>query len=91
MSKFWNQVQWNLNKKTTTEFRESSLLKLNCDKALHDLGWKPVWSFEETVKETALWYKNFYNNTNESTYNFTISQIRSYMKRASEKGILWAK
>lgn len=89
MSKFWSQVQWASNK-PDVNFKESSLLKLNCDKALNILKWKPVWDFEETVKETIMWYKNYYENGAESSYNFSISQIESYMKTAVNKGISWA-
>lgn len=36
--------------------KESGLLKLNCDKALHDLKWTPTLAFAETAELTAQWY-----------------------------------
>jgi CDP-glucose 4,6-dehydratase len=39
---------------------EASLLNLVWDKAYHELGWLPAWSFEEAVKKTILWYKYFH-------------------------------
>ena len=36
---------------------ESKLLKLNCDKALGDLGWMPILDFKQTIKFTSKWYK----------------------------------
>ena len=54
---------------------ESGLLKLNCDKALHHLGWQAAWNFEVTVRETALWYKRFYENKTESITEFSLKQI----------------
>ncbi len=38
---------------------ESNLLKLNCDKALNDLGWYPILNFAQTIEFTAEWYKNY--------------------------------
>ena len=36
---------------------EANLLYLNSGKARDRLDWKPVWSFEESVKNTSNWYK----------------------------------
>ena len=47
-------------KKKTQTFFESSLLKLNSNKALKILKWKCVLNFEETIKMTTIWYRNFY-------------------------------
>ncbi len=38
---------------------EAALLQLNCDKAFHYLGWEPRWHVKETLKQTALWYKDW--------------------------------
>ena len=42
-----------------SEFKESKLLNLHFDRAYHDLGWKPVWGIEKTIKYTSEWYKKF--------------------------------
>ena len=60
MSKDWDNVEWEVNK-SKKEFSESGLLKLNCDKALHHLNWKPILEFSKTIKLTSDWYKEFYN------------------------------
>ena len=39
-------------------FREAHFLSLDISKAVHELGWHPSLSFEETVALTAEWYKN---------------------------------
>ncbi len=41
---------------------EAGLLHLNCDKANHQLGWRPTWNFESTITNTVVWYKNFLND-----------------------------
>ena len=40
--------------------KEAKLLKLNCNKIYSYTNWKPVYNFEETVKNTSSWYVNYY-------------------------------
>jgi CDP-glucose 4,6-dehydratase len=90
MSEHWDKVRWNDVSFQHDGPYESGLLKLNCDKALHHLGWQATWGFEETVRETALWYKYFYENQSKSIANFSLKQIESYVDAAQSRGILWA-
>jgi len=90
MGKYWDQVQWDDLSDQYEGPYESGLLKLNCDKALHNLKWQALWGFEETVRETALWYRTYYNNPTVSIENFSISQVKEYMKTAKERGLTWA-
>lgn len=91
MSLSWDKVCWNHPQDSSTLKNpyESSLLKLNCDKALHYLGWHALMSFENTVKMTADWYKVFYENPNKISAT-TLSQIDSYVALANSRGMLWA-
>jgi len=66
------------------------LLKLNCDKALHLLNWKPVWNFEETTKYTSQWYYDFYNKNNVNIA-YIEKQLQEYILRAKNKNLEWAK
>ena len=70
---------------------ESKLLKLNCDKALYHLQWKPSLSFEETVEKTSSWYYEYYNNKNKSIYELTYNQISYYASKAVKNDLKWAK
>jgi CDP-glucose 4,6-dehydratase len=90
MSKHWDQVRWNDVSLKHDGPHESGLLKLNCDKALHHLGWQAVWGFEDTVRETALWYKYFYENPSASIADFSLKQIASYVDAAKLQGISWS-
>ena len=36
---------------------EATFLGLAIDKAWRDLAWQPRWDFDQTVKETAEWYR----------------------------------
>lgn len=79
MSKYWNCVQWTVNAGSEDNgFHEAGLLKLNCDKAYSMMGWKPTWSFEETIMNTALWYKAYYED-NKCAKSVTDVQINSFI------------
>jgi CDP-glucose 4,6-dehydratase len=69
-------------------FHEAGLLKLNCDKALHLLSWKPVMNFKETTSLTTLWYKKFATNRVEM-YSYTVNQIKQYASLANNRGLIW--
>lgn len=89
MERHWNRVSWVEDKNLKNIHHESSLLKLNCDKALHLLNWYPVWNFEKTVLETVVWYKNYYEKKGH-LLNKTIDQIEVYSLDANKKGLTWA-
>ena len=57
---------------------EAGLLHLNCDKANHQLGWNPVWNFEQTVSTTIEWYKNYLNG--ENPQKLSLKNIQRFME-----------
>lgn len=67
---------------------EASKLNLATDKAFHLLGWRPVWSFEETLGLTASWYLNEANGENPA--EITRQQIHAYQSQAASSDIPWA-
>jgi len=67
---------------------EASYLNLATDKAFHLLGWRSVWSFEETIAHTAEWYLN--EPAGGSTQEITRNQILRYNQDAAAKGLDWA-
>jgi CDP-glucose 4,6-dehydratase len=72
---------------------EAKLLNLATDKAFHLLGWSPVWSFAETIRQTADWYRradDLNSNSPAELLAFTREQIEQYQCRASEQGVYWA-
>jgi len=74
---------------SNSSFHEAGLLKLNCDKALFQLQWKPVLNFKQTAFFTSKWYDNYYNNEID-LYDFTENQIDEYYELAKIKSISWA-
>ena len=78
ISKYWQGSEWSSVKKSKNKFYEAGLLKLNCDKAQHMLGWTSSLDFHETIKYTAEWYVSYYNNMNVT--EVTEKQIYDYSK-----------
>ena len=89
MALHWHQVRWHSESTSTTGPYESGLLKLNCDKALHELRWHAVMDFQETVKMTAEWYRVFYEK-HSPIGEITKAQILTYTSLAQQRGLQWA-
>ena len=86
MSHHWDQVRWQDISEQKQGPYESGLLKLNCDKALHQLGWLANWDFERTVKDTVDWYKTCYKSPNriaEKTHTGVLSISQMPKRRVS--------
>ena len=82
----WKGAEWlNKSKENNDTHPEAGLLKLNCDKALHTLGWKATLNFEETARWTGEWYKTFYEDGPEAANLKTQNQIKDYMKIATKR------
>ena len=58
---------------------EAALLTLDSTKAQEQLGWRPVYSAAEAVRETVAWYKQFYTAGKE-VKNFTARQIQQFQE-----------
>jgi len=71
------KLKWKIEKEKNNI--ESSLLKINSNKAKTLLKWNCILSFKETINYLAEWYKEFYNNKN--MYLFTKEQINKYEKK----------
>lgn len=87
--KTWGKGEWYVSGNNNKDKKESTLLKLNCDKALSYLRWHAVLSFGETVEMTANWYKVFYNGE-KNIYGVTVKQIEEYTKLAMQRRLMWA-
>ena len=66
----------------TNKFKEAGLLKLNSKKSLKILKWKTLMSFNDTLRFTSDWYKNYYNKKSKV---ITSLQIKNYFKRLNIK------
>jgi CDP-glucose 4,6-dehydratase len=79
MKKYWKSISWS-EKKDYYEPYESKLLKLDSSKAKKKLKWVPILSFEDTIKQTTIWYKSFYDKKN-NIYELSKKQIKDYIKK----------
>jgi CDP-glucose 4,6-dehydratase len=57
---------------------EQGVLRLNVEKAIHRLGWRPRWSLGEAVCATARWYRRFYDAPGENMLEACLADIRQY-------------
>jgi CDP-glucose 4,6-dehydratase len=89
MSNYWDKVKWEIDSNISARFYESSLLRLDCTKALEILNWQATMNFKETVRMTSNWYKTYYTSQNYCI-NKTNEQIDSYIMLAKQKKLLWA-
>lgn len=71
----WEGATW-AETSNKTDFSESSLLALNCDKAAGRLKWRPALSFAQTASMTSEWY--FLHHTGENAQALCESQIATY-------------
>lgn len=90
MAKHWNLTNEELAYRITDNipFHEAGLLKLNCDKALFYLKWKPTLTYDKLIEFTGKWYYEYFNRE-ASIWKFTINQLNEYEQIAQENKVAW--
>ena len=89
MSKYFSSsFKWS-NVEIKTDFVESGLLKLCCDKAHIDLNWFPTLTFQQTIELTSNWYRAYFNG--EDVFQLSCDQINFYENQAKILSLDWAK
>ena len=69
---------------------ESKKLMIDSSKAYTNLGWKNIYTVDDTLSETIAWYKA-YQNKQEHMKEFSISQIDNYISKAKQVNTNWIK
>lgn len=69
---------------------EAGLLHLDITKAKTKLHWKPAYNFEQSVEQTVLWYKGFYQQQTPAE-ELTKMQLADYLAAAKKENIIWSK
>lgn len=85
LSTHWRQLKKSIpffSLASHTPFKEAHYLKLNCDKALQVLQWKPVLNFKNALHYTADWYNNYYK-TPGNAFELTTDQVRKFSQLES--------
>jgi len=90
MKKNWKNAAWKVKKDKKSNIHESALLKLNCEKAYKHLKWRSTLDFEQTIKMTINWYRNFYEKRTDMN-KYGLEQIQEFTETARRKKIEWAK
>ena len=90
LGSYWPNAQCAIEAPGLAAKPEARLLKLCCDKALMELKWKAVLTFQETVQLTGEWYQHYYQTTGADMHAFTMRQIEAYCGYAKARGLSWA-
>jgi CDP-glucose 4,6-dehydratase len=85
LEKNWPSIKYEISQ-TTDNPHEANLLNLDCSKANNLLGWRSTWDSSRAFKQTALWYRNYYENNEISS----ITQLDSYIKDGQNQKQAWA-
>ena len=87
----WPHFQRKMEAGTAPGLKESTLLKLCCDKALTRLDWKAVLDFEECMRYTAEWYRAYYTQPRPDMLALSMGQIAAYSVAAEARGLAWTR
>jgi CDP-glucose 4,6-dehydratase len=88
MSERWPELKWDAPGTLPQQQNEATLLKLNCDKSLFHLNWRPVLTFAQTVSLTVDWYREW-SQYQTIDRNLSLKQIRQYCEVARSQGAVW--
>ena len=88
MKEYWPDINWEESQSKKDSEAESTLLSLNCEKALSNLSWKSLMNINETVRMTAEWYLAY--NDGADMYQFSKNQILNYVELGRKQKIDWA-
>jgi CDP-glucose 4,6-dehydratase len=91
MADSWEAGAWQTPDAKGGPWKESTLLKLNCDKALNVLGWRAVLPFDSCVRLTSDWYRTYYGEGPQAAAMLTPRQITEYSNMATSEGLAWTK
>ena len=84
LQKGWNAVQYTHTPQINAP-HETKILRLNCEKAMQNLSWQPVWNAETAFRKTAVWYREYY-----TAYNIlTQKDLDDYIQDAGKKDLIW--
>jgi len=70
-------------------FQEAGLLRLNCDKALINLGWTPTLDYRACLEMTGGWYRRVLREQADP-FELTMAHVAAYEARAVALGQSWA-
>jgi CDP-glucose 4,6-dehydratase len=79
MLRGWGSGRWE-DRHDPKAPHEANILRLSIEKAQGRLGWQPRWSFEETFRRTAEWYRAHHGGASAAELAaLTVRQIHDYL------------
>lgn len=72
----WGSGTW-IDASDPDQPHEAAMLYLSIDKAMRELSWKPCWSTEKTIAQTAAWFRNYQQNPSGAE-TLCLQQIAEY-------------
>jgi len=88
----WGDGEW-YNPSLQPAYQEMGLLRLNWDKAVNQLKWKPVYNWEEAVRQTVDWFKAFESSLHRPKtidfYEIGLAHIQDYVEKARRENLIW--
>jgi CDP-glucose 4,6-dehydratase len=88
--KLWGSGQWK-DISGGDEPHEAYWLTLSWEKAATRLEWHPIYALPAVLKKTVEWYKEWHTQgENADMYDFSLEQIKTYIKDANKLKIRWA-
>ncbi len=85
----WGRPGW-ADTRDPSALHEAGILRLAIDKAVAQLGWRPVWDFAETVGRTSHWYRSVLNQ-NAAPGDACAADIDAYCARAASLDLPFAR
>ncbi len=79
----WGTGSW-IDVGDSNQPHEATLLNLAIDKAMRKLDWRPCWTAQEAIRQTARWYRQYFNETN-SIRPLSERQIVEYEAAMAER------
>jgi len=87
--KAWGTGEWK-DLSEPEAVHEDAILRLCCDKAATQLGWRNILSLDETIDMTAEWYRQFYRNLESAEmYALCMKQIEYYTDKSMSGRLAW--
>jgi CDP-glucose 4,6-dehydratase len=88
----WGEGTWEQPAQAQAE-KETTLLRLNWDKAANLLGWRGLYNWEEALAATVDWFRIYQQRRmakQANMYDVCVGQIAAYTEQAQTAGYSWA-
>lgn len=85
LNRQWENLRWHVTE--APQDHEATLLYLDSAKAHSKLYWRPVWTIDDTLTNTAAWYRAWL----QSGQIISRQQLADYVASAAQVGLSWVK